>query len=200
MKKPPKDDRGMEFVKRRKRDEFFWYLNDVLVEYSPGPSTFLQYREDYPDITIKAWADEGSEIALYLYVEKIKGAWWDYSMSPYPEETRKELSGPEFVRSLFKENLPVVLNGPLLDRFGKALVKALPSREHTRLDLPNLPEWLHLDQVIRVALQLEGKKWSKEKIRKLPLGKFDPEHKGQRKRDLVFKHFGYTPPDPPEKD
>ncbi len=199
MKKPPKDDRGLEFVKRRKPDEFFWYLNDVLVEYSPGPRTFLQYREDYPDITIQAWARE-SEIVLYLYVEKIKGAWWDYSISPYPEETRQELSDPKFVRSLFQEDPPVVLDGPLLDRFGKALVKALPSGEHTPLDLPNLPEWLHRDQIIRVAWKLEGKKWSKEKIRKLPLGKFDPEHKGQRNRDLVFKYFGYTLPDPPEKD
>jgi len=159
----------------------------------------LQYREDYPDITIKAWAEE-SEIALYLYVEKIKDAWWDYSISPYPEETRKELSDPKFVLSLFKEDSPVVLNGPLLDGFGKALIRALPSGEHTLLDLPNLPKWLHLDQIIRVAWQLEGKKWSKEKIRKLPLGKVDPKHKGQRKRDLVFKHFGYNPPDLSEKD
>jgi len=191
-------NKELDIAKRRKRDQFYWYLNDVLVEYSPGPRSFLQWREDYPNKTIQQWA-EGEELALYFYVDKIKKGWRRYFRSLYPEETLKELSDLKYVLSLFKGDSPLALNEVLLERFGKALVKALPSRERPLLDLSKLPDWLPLDVVRVVIRQIIMKDWSKEKIRKLDLVT-DPKRRGERSRESVFKYCEYTLPDPPEKD
>ena len=162
----------MEFADRRKRDKFYWYLNDVLVECSSALRTFSQWRKDNPepDATIEEWA-KGTEVALYLDVRKIEEGWRRYCISPDPANTLEEVSSHRYVLSFFKKDSPVVVDEDVVTRFAIAITTVLPRQKRTPLDVSKLPNWLRLDQVSELVWDCTGKEYSKEAIRKFPFDK-----------------------------
>ena len=180
---PPSRERG---------DEFYWYINDVLVEalsFSGGylPKPYIEWKDQHPTDSIKEWVEK--EVDKFLNRKQMEEDWRTYKHSPERNLVLESVTSLQhcYTKILKDEIFPQALNSlrrRSADSLSRGLKKVLPT-----LWVPPKPENYH--SLMTYAEAAEVLLVKKETVRKYKKrGELaGPKNRGFVTRDSVFAYL-----------
>ncbi len=114
---------------RERGDEFYWYVNDVVVEgltfgggYLPKP--YLKWEEQHPTDSLKQWIER--EVDKLLKWKRMEKDWRVYLLSTEPDKVLESVTSPQHCRDKILK-CPDALKRSSADSLSWGLRKVLPS-------------------------------------------------------------------------